>query len=260
MLLAGSHPALVRTNDAGAQWTTIDVEPALGPNPFRIIAIDALDPNLITLRVNAPGGDVLAVSHDGGASFRKPITVPDAGRLTAFVRLASGTMLAAGLVPIGGPDGGGATRGVAWRSTDGGLSFDEWTLVPQPHLVALAERGGKLYLAGKNYSDGWAIAVSSDEGRTVTPLMSYEHVTSIKECAMAACQDSCDLQAGLKIWEPEVCSGALRDGGRDGGDSPGGGGCGCAVAPAPIRDAGALAPIAMLALCLSRRRRSLRNR
>ena len=255
MLLAGSHPALVRTDDAGASWTTIDVEPALGPNPVRIIAVDALDPNLITLRVNAPGGDVLAVSHDGGASFRKPITVPESGRLTAFVRLASGTMLAAGLVPIGGPDGGGATRGVAWRSADGGVSFDAWTLAPQPHVVALAERDGKLYLAGKNYSDGWAIAVSSDEGRTLTPLMSYEQVTSIKECAMATCRDSCDYQAGLKIWDPQVCTGALRDAGRDAGPPAAGGGCGCAAAPPPARDAGTLAPIAMLTLWLSRRRR-----
>jgi hypothetical protein len=254
MLLAGSHPALVRTTDGGGQWTTIDVEPALGPHPVRIVAIDATDPDVITLRVQVPGGDVLAVSHDGGASFRTPITVPDGGTLTAFVRLASGTMLAAGLVPIGGPDAGGATRGVAWRSSDGGLTFEDWTLSPQPHLVALAQRGGKLYLAGKNYSDGWAMAVSTDEGRTLTPLMSYDQVTSIKECAMSMCQESCDSQAGVKIWEPEVCTGALRDGGRDGGPPAGGGGCGCATSPARDHDVGGLAPIAMLALCLARSR------
>jgi MYXO-CTERM domain-containing protein len=257
MLLAGSRPALVRTNDAGAQWTTIDLEPALGPNAVRLIAIDARDPQLIALRVQAFGGDRLAITDDGGASFRTPVTVPEAGWLTAFVRLPSGTMLVTGLVPVAGT---GATRGIAWRSSDG-LSFEPWTLSPQPHLVALAERAGTLYLAAKNYSDGWALAVSTDEGRSLTPIMSYDQVTSIKACAMEVCRTSCDFQAGLTIWPPGVCSGELRDGGHDGnadGGPPGeSGGCACAVGTAP--DTPALAPIAMLVLSwwTSRRRRSL---
>ena len=59
-------------------------------------------------------------------------------------------------------------NGVAYRSTDGGTTFVPWTLTPQPRMFGLAERDGVLYLAGKNYSDGWALATSRDEGVTIT--------------------------------------------------------------------------------------------
>jgi hypothetical protein len=169
--------------------------------------------------------------------------------------------LLAGLVPIGSDATTGATRGVAWRSTDGGFTFAPWTLSPQPHLIALAERAGSLYLAAKNYSDGWALAVSSDEGASLAPLMRYEQVTSIKPCAMQVCRDSCDFQAGLKIWEPGVCTGELRDGGRDAGKPGDGGGCRCASAAGDGATT-ILSPIAMLVLSgwASRRRRSACNR
>ena len=227
----GSRPLLVKTSDGGGSWTSIDLQPKLGPHPVRLVAIDAANPQLVVLRVMVPAGDVLAITTDGGASFATPVTMADGGALTAFVRLASGTMLAAGFVPLGGTDAGGATRGVAWRSTDGGESFVAWTLSsPEPHIRALAERDGKLYLAGKNYSDGWAVAVSADEGRTLTPIATYDRVSAIKACAASICQDSCDNQAGLKVWSPEVCSGGVRDGSTDAGPPGGGGGCGCAVA------------------------------
>jgi hypothetical protein len=73
-------------------------------------------------------------------------------------------------------------------------------------------------------------------------------VTSIKPCAMSVCRDACDFQAGLKIWEPEVCTGELRDAGRDGGGAGGGGGCGCAVASTRGGLAATLPPMAMLVL------------
>ena len=172
MLMPGSHPALVRSTDGGGSWTTIDVEPWLGAYPFRIVAVDAADPDVVALRVLAPGGDALAITRDGGATFTTPVTVPG-GSLSAFVRLASGTVLVAGLAPSVA-DGGSTTTGVGWRSTDGGLTFEDWTLTPEPHLLALAERDGTLYLAGNNYTDGWAVAISTDEGRTIEPLATYE--------------------------------------------------------------------------------------
>ena len=86
-------------------------------------------------------------------TFTTPISLAG-GALSAFARLASGTVLVAGLVP----GEGGTTAGVAWRSGDGGMTFDDWTLAPMPRLRALAERAGTLYLAGSNYTDGWALA------------------------------------------------------------------------------------------------------
>ena len=267
-LLAGAHPALVRSVDGGASWTTLDVEAAIGPNPFRIIAVDPIDPDVIVLRVLAPGGDVLAITHDGGASFVTPVTVPG-GSLSAFLRLASGTLLVAGLVRSV-TDAGMVATGFAWRSVDGGLTFQDWTLVPQPRLLALAERAGRLYLAGMNYADHWAIATSTDEGATIEPLASYDRVSAIRACAMQACQASCDSQAGVKIWAPEVCTATPPDGATDAGPGAGGaggadagpgaggaGGCGCRQAP--VADAGLPSLAAMLVLVLRSRRRGARS-
>jgi len=229
MRLADRTPALVRSLDGGGSWTTTALDTMLGPSPVRLVAVDSVDADVIVLLVAATGGDELAITRDGGLTFEKPLGAAG-GTLTAFVRLQSGTMLVAGLVPLSA-DGGGATAGVAWRSTDGGKTFQDWTLSPQPHLLALAERGGTLYLAGKNYTDGWALATSTDEGRTIAPLSTYDRVSATKACAVEACRADCDSQAGLQIWSPEVCSGPPGDGSTDAGHSTGSGsGCGCALA------------------------------
>ncbi len=103
------------------------------------------------------------------------------------------------------------------------MTFSPWTLAPQPHLVGLGERvvGGQstLYLSGKNYSDGWALAVSTDEGVTVTPVMSYDQVAGIKPCVQQLCLDTCNYEEMQAIWDTAVC--AAADGaGSDGGPVP----------------------------------------
>ena len=191
----GPHPMLARSADAGATWTMRDIEPSLGARRPRIIAVDPVDPDVIYLRVLGAGVELLAVSRDGGVSFATPITLTG-GTLTAFARLANGTVLVAGLLP---GDGGLTTSGVAWRSGDGGVTFGAWALDPVPRLRALGERDGTLFLAGDNYMDGWALAVSSDEGRTIQPIARYDQVSAVKACVAAVCQELCDEQAGRKI-------------------------------------------------------------
>jgi hypothetical protein len=225
MASPGPHPVLARSDDAGAHWATFDVQPSVGARTVRIIAVDPADAQVITLRAIGAGGELLAVSRDGGLTFATPIALAG-GALSAFARLASGTVLVAGLVAADA----GTTSGVAWRSSDGGVTFEDWTLTPMPRLRALAERAGTLYLAGSNYQDGWALATSVDEGRTLQPIARYEQVSAVKACVLAACQDSCDEQAGRRIWAPEVCN-PLADGGSDAGPPPpkASSGCGCST-------------------------------
>ena len=158
------------------------------------------------------------MTRDGGMTFAKPLTIAN-GALSAFARLDSGTVLVGALVNLTG--GGGGTMGAGYRSTDGALTFSPWTLDPdpaQPHLVGLGERvvGGQstLYLSGKNYSDGWALAVSTDEGVTVTPVMSYDQVAGIKPCVQQLCLDTCNYEEMQAIWDPAVCAGRRRWGER----------------------------------------------
>jgi photosystem II stability/assembly factor-like uncharacterized protein len=198
------HPHLLRSDDAGQTWMDRNVEAGLGANEFRILAVDPADADTLYLRVIAAGMEHLAVTRDAGATFAMPVTItgPNGGALSAFLRMESGTVLVGGYTNIAG----GGMNGVAYRSTDGGNTFGPWTLSPQPHILGLAERGGVLYVAGKNYSDNWALATSHDEGVTIQPLSSYSDVRGIKPCAMAMCGDACMLVASQAVWTNDVCT------------------------------------------------------
>jgi MYXO-CTERM domain-containing protein len=247
----GFHPTLQRSSDGGVTWTPIDVEPSLGPNNFRIVAVDPSDAQVITLRVFEPTGESLAVSRDGGMTFAKVASLQ--GQFTAYVRLDSGTILVAGAL---------AVDGVGFRSTDGGMTFTDWTPrtlgdggVPEvaadggaprpPHLRALAARGSKLYAGAKNFSDDWAVGLSTDEGVTFTKLTRYDQVSAIRACAVSACENSCESQAAAQLWPVTLCHPA----------APPKKGCGCAVSDARGATWGVGFLLAALALGRARRPR-----
>jgi hypothetical protein len=252
---------LVRSTDGGAQWTTTDLLAPLGSAIVRILAVDSADSELVYLRAIGATGETLAVTRDGGMTFATPLTIAN-GALSAFARLASGTVLVGALVNLAG--GGGGTMGAGYRSTDGAMTFLPWTLNPQPHLIGLGERviagQSTLYLSGKNYSDGWALATSTDEGLTVTGVMSYDQVNGIKPCVQQLCLDTCNYEEMQAIWDTSVCTG--RDGGSsDGGTGhTGGAGCHCAAGGGWPGSA-SLAGLALLAAALTiSRRRGQRSR
>lgn len=209
------EPILGRSTDGGQHWTTANLVAALGPSVFRIIAVDPTDARHLFLRVTiGSDNEALAVSEDGGLTFAEPVTVP--GRLTAFVRLASGTILVGAITAAGDP--------LAFRSTDQGRTFVAWP--GAPHLRALAERDGRLFAAADNYLDHFAAGVSTDEGVTFQPLLTYNHVNRIKPCAQDRCQDFCiNTLAALTLWPLQVC-GDVPDAGKP-PVAPPKGGCGC---------------------------------
>jgi hypothetical protein len=238
------HPYLARSIDGGASWTTVDLESQLGKNYFYVVAVDPTNAQVVTARVIKAGAESLAISSDGGVSYTTVIAL-DGGGFTSYVRLDSGTILVGGIV---------LTEGRGYRSTDGGATFQDWKLPSQPHFRALAERGGKLYAAAKNYSDDWAVGVSTDEGLTFTRLLRYDEAKSIRACAQEVCVDNCDYQAGQQIWSADVChpgappekSGGCRLGG------PGG--------EQPRRSAWLVAPCVVVAVALALARRRRRGR
>ncbi|HEY6477719.1 MAG TPA: sialidase family protein [Polyangia bacterium] len=246
---SGYDPVLVRSVDGGGSWTPIDLLAPLGSAIVRILAVDPADANLIYLRTTGATGETLAVTRDGGMTFATPITIAN-GTVSAFARLASGTVLVGALINL--PGSGGGTMGAGYRSADGAMSFQPWTLQPQPHLVGLGERvvagQSTLYLSGKNYSDGWALALSTDEGVTVTPVMSYDQVAGTRPCVQQVCFASCISVENQAVWDPSVCGGA--DGGAGDAGTPGppaSSGCHCAAGgrgPGPWLGASLLAAAA----------------
>jgi len=147
----------------------------------------------------------LAVSTDGGATFTTPVHFAVA--LTAFARLASGPSLVAGPRLRHTTQSGWSRLSLErWRQT-----FTPW---PVPQLRALAERDGKLYGAADNFTDGFALGVSTDEGKTFRPMMKYGDVSSIRPCVREACTDACRMLATANLWSDSVCTErALADGG-----------------------------------------------
>jgi hypothetical protein len=235
-----NHPQLARSTDGGATFTTLDLEPLLGQVQFGIMAVDPANARKIYLRVidSDHNQESVAISSDGGGTFTTPVTVAG-GALTAFARLASGTVLV-------GAEANAVTMG--FRSADGGATFQPWNNVP--HFEALAERSGKLYVAAKNYTDGWALGVSTDEGITIKPIISYDKVSAMKACVrnLPVCMDSCENVAGRQIWSPAVCGDNVTP-----PPTPKSG-CGCALAR-PRRAGGAAVGLAVAALAIAARRR-----
>jgi MYXO-CTERM domain-containing protein len=188
-----NHPSLLRSTDFGAHWQVVaDLVDSLGENPFELLAVDPSDENRLQVRLLGADSEALAQRDDGGLSFVTKLSIP--GKLRAFLRLASGTIL------VGGTAG---TDAAGYRSTDGGQSYEPWAGAPRVH--ALAERAGKLYVAADNFLDGYAIAVSTDEGRQLTPLTSFSQVRAVKACVADACAESCAYHAGIKLWPAAVC-------------------------------------------------------
>lgn len=227
---------LQRSLDGGASWTSIDLSTVLGKNNFRIIAVDPADARTLTVRVFETTGDSMAISHDGGQTFTQVIKTT--GQLTGYVRLDDGKIL------VSANEG---TEGVGFRSTDG-MTYAPWTPVTTsdtgapdvaadggaqrpPHFRALAARDGKVYAAAKNFSDVWALGVSTDDGATFQRVMRYDDVHAVKACIQAVCWNNCAMASTLQaVWPKSVCGPepeALPE-----PHSPSSGGCGCRVSDA----------------------------
>jgi hypothetical protein len=199
-----NHPFLLRSHDSGEHWeVAADLVGSLGENPFALLAIDPIDENKLYVRVLGASAEMLAISNDAGKSFVQSVSIP--GTLNAFLKLESGTIL------VGGTAG---ANGVGYRSKDGAQSFEPWPEAPRVH--ALAERNGKLYVAADNFSDGYAIAESDDEGAHLRPLAGFKQVQAVKSCVAELCRESCAYYAGV-LWQETVCGAEsnLADAGAD---------------------------------------------
>ena len=188
-----NHPILLRSQDSGAHWElAADLVDSFGGSPFDLLAIDPVDSNRMYARILGPSAETLAISADGGLSFVQSVSIP--GKLNAFLKLASGTIL------VGGTAG---TEALAYRSRDGGQSFEPWP--EAPHVHALAERHGKLYVAADNFADGYAIAESDDEGAQLRPLTGFQNLRAVRSCVADVCAERCAYYAGSELWPAAVC-------------------------------------------------------
>ena len=262
-------PQLGHSSDAGATWQFTDLSPTLGAGTASIIAVDPTNPQTILLLFKG-AVQSLALSRDGG----RTVTVSLAAAMGAY--FTSSTRTSTGAILVGGVDA--STTPNLFRSLDGGVTFQKVANQP-PSIRGLSVRGAQVFAAADNFGDGYALGVSSDDGMTWQPMMSYGQVAAIVACQKASCQMICDAEVTLDLWDAKVCSadppppaadgGATSDAGtHDGGSGgataggqagqggqthPASTGGGCAIAPgaASLSWLGALVGLAALA----RRRR-----
>jgi hypothetical protein len=207
-------PKVAQSTDGGGHWTLHDLSASLPAKTYSIslIAVDPTNPQKLFLRAGSAAGEVLAVSTDGGATATTPVSLAR-GALTAFTRLDSGTLLAAG---VEGSDN------VAYRSKDGGATFQKLpTALP---VLALSARGTTVYAATDTSITPAAVQTSADEGTTWQPLMAYSDIQAIQTCVMAMCQTDCLSRADMQQWSDAICSAAapVSAGGGGGGRASGG--------------------------------------
>jgi hypothetical protein len=199
---------LVRSNNAGASFETLDESAATMTRTLRIAAVDPADAQKLYLRVVDPAGaDRLAISTDGGASLRIALTLQNP--MSSFLRRANGTILV------------GTRAADLFVSSDGGSSFQ--SIPSAPHLRGLGERGSTLYASACSLLDGYAFAVSDDGGASWRPSLRFPQIEGPMSCANIASLCASPWQMLQAMWNPSSPP-------PDAGTSQPHGGCGCRVA------------------------------
>jgi len=208
-LLSGSPvvPKLGKSVDGGATWQVRELTPALGMGVrgVSLIAVDPVNAARVYLRVADANGERLAITDDGGVTATSPVMLP-AGVMSAFVRTPSGAMLLAGKVGLGM---------VMYRSTDGAATFQ--MLPVPPTLRGMAARGNLIYGAADTQIETSGAFVSSDQGQSWQPLVSFDSIQAIDPCVKVKCQDDCQMRVALGQWSPDVCDAVPAPRATDGG-------------------------------------------
>ena len=179
--LASNPGVIERTDDRGATWQMFPVSGADATHLPYIGAVDPNDPDVVYVRLDADtGADTLLVSRDGGMTWTTAYTAM--GKLYGFALSPDGATVA-----IGGDMDGVLT---APSST---LAF---TKVSSVGALCLTWGASGLFACANEYVDGFTAGVSTDEGKTWTPLMHLAGICPLV-CAEA---DSGVTQYCPAVW------------------------------------------------------------
>ena len=275
---------LFESNDAGSSFTPMSLS---GPYLFRSPRFGPDGSIWVASLHRDEQVSYLHHSTDGGASF-EAVALPDLGTRTysiaAFGDEADTVLLRAGtaaddalvLATMAGAETSvvleaeqplyqmrrtldgqleiGAADGSAWRSPDGGQTWD-----PRPEgpaRLCYAQRGGSLYACGRQLEDRLAVSVSPDDGDTWSTFFAYEQMTGTASCLESGAAQTCTVgdrllaqcfeldEWGVDVAQIDGCpplptfgdeTGSGQAGGDETGDTggvtqqseDGGSGCGC---------------------------------
>lgn len=197
--------------------------------PFFIAAVDPKDANRVVMRrLHTTGSDVV-VTKDGGKTFEVTLTMQSG--MLGFAKTPDGKTYWAG--------SGLAEHGI-FESRDRG---DHWRLVSNHGVICMHwAPGGRLFACENPFTLGApAIALSTDEGKTVTPIATFADVEGPVTCAngrdagAAICAGAwSETRAQILPRDAGAAGDAGRRDGHDAGDAappspPPKRACGCRV-------------------------------
>jgi photosystem II stability/assembly factor-like uncharacterized protein len=249
---------LQRSDDRGATWQTLPIPGSDDTHLPYVGAIDPNDPDVVYVRLDGSPSDQLLVSKDGGHQWN---TIFDGqGDLFGFALSPDGATVA-----IGGDKDG------IWTAPASTLAFTKASSVG---AKCLTWSSAGLYACADEFLDGFTAGVSTDEGKTFTPIM---HLSAL--CGPLAC--GADTSVGMMCpmqWpvtaatisatgcdEPDGGTSSSSSSSTSSSSSSGGGGadpggCSCAYV-SPVANAAWMtsAAAALLGLAIRRRRRGGRR-
>ncbi|WP_437694195.1 WD40/YVTN/BNR-like repeat-containing protein [Sorangium sp. So ce176] len=148
-----------RSDDRGATWEDFDVPGSDDRNLPYLGAVDPVDPDIVYVRRDGDGADALLVSNDGGATWRE---VFQATSLLGLALSPDGTKIAAGSDMDG-----------LWIAPTATLEF---TRIGDLGVRCLTWTAQGLFACADEALDGFTAGVSTDEGKTFSPLMTLDRL------------------------------------------------------------------------------------
>jgi len=238
---------LFSTQDGGQSWPESPLTGVqLAATPLIMIAaVDPADPQriyLVSVGANAPDGDRLYRSTNGGATFTEVLATPQP-IVNVVIRDATTVVVAAG-------------QG-AFRSTDGGATFGAAAI--SPHLGCLGKRpDGTLIGCAPNWDPDFMAVGRSDDASQWQKIFRFVELAGPLCCpAGTAGHDVCDqeLWAGLnaQFGAHGASCDVVPDAPSEGVPSKPGGCCDADAGPGSSLGAGLLA--LLVAGTIGRRRR-----
>ena len=200
-------------------WTEVAMAGVqVGPSPTVTIgAVDPTNRDVLYLVSTTPAGDLLYRSSDGGATFAQvfatghihDVLVRDAQ--TTYVT----TMVSAGSVLVGGP---------AYRSTNGGLTFDPLATAPELLCLGVAPDGA-LVGCGHNWEPDFMAIARSTDGDAWTKVFRFVEFAGALDCpastAVVCEQSAADVVAMFDATGPVCGAHVAPDAGPDVQQGPG---------------------------------------
>ena len=224
-----ADPGLIeRSDDRGATWQPLFIPGSDDKNLPYISAVDPQNPDVLYVRLDGNPTDQLVVSRDGGTTWTKVFEtkMPVMGAISPLLGFAlspDGSMVA-----VGGPKDG------LWTAPASTLAF---TQVSTMSALCLTWAPEGLYGCGDELADGFTAGISTDQGKTWTPLLHRAGLCGPLACGAESsvtrlCTDLWPLvESGIGAPGCDDASSSSTSSGAGGaGGGSAGQGCACALA------------------------------